>query len=109
MAPLLALAIQTLIPVAVKEVEKRYLTADTYSTPTQTEIAIEAVKDTAIGSLKSKTSWASLGIGILGVLEAHQGLLTDYVGQGNMGYVIAGIAALTYFLRTITTTSIVDK
>lgn len=107
MAPLLGILIQALIPVAVKEVEKRY--QDSAVQPTKNEVVIEAAKDTIVGSVKSKTTWAAFIIAILGVVEANQGLLSSWIGPDKLGVVMAVIAGIMYVLRTITTTAITEK
>ena len=114
MAPVVALLINALLPVAVNEVKKKLAEdeATPYQVPQEVPISVAApiaVREATVGMAKSKTVWFSVALGILGVVEAHSGMLIQHVGAENIGWILAAIAGVSGILRTITTSSIVDK
>lgn len=118
MAPLLAYAIKLALPVLVSEAQRKLAgkanDTETFSVTQPQDIPLEeaapvAVKAAVIGSLKSKTVWFSLALGILGVVEAHSAVLMQAVGAENIGWILAGIGGISAVLRSITTNSMVDK
>lgn len=102
MAPLIAAAIKLLLPVAVSEVQKKL------NVPVE-EAAPIAVKAAVVGSVKSKTAWLAFAIALAGFFEQNQQLITNLVGPGYSGYVIAGVGAVMWYLRTVSTDGVVDK
>lgn len=116
MPPLIALLIQAFLPVAVDEVKKRIHAEtpevdryDSHKDIPTTQAAGEALQGTIVGSLKSKTAWVALAIAGAGFFEQNQGIISQLVGSGNTGYVIAAVGGIMYFLRTISTNSLVAK
>lgn len=116
MVPVIALLIQALLPVAVDEIKKK-VHEDTPEVdrevshkdiPTK-DVAGMALQAVIVGSLKSKTAWVALAIAAAGFFEQNQGLISQLVGSGNGGYIMAVIGGIMYVLRTISTNSIVDK
>lgn len=111
----LAYAIQLLLPVAVSEVKKKLAEEPNNGFPDSPEeiktkdAAPIALKLAAVGSLKSKTAWVALAIALAGFFEQNQGLISQIVGDGYSGYVIAAVGGIMFFLRTISVGSIVDK
>lgn len=103
MAPLLAAALKIIAPIVVREAVKK--AADKVVT---TE-GREEMKDVAVGSAKSKTMWLGLIVGILGVLETQQGLVTSLVGQENLGIVMSVVGGLTMVLRAVTNKPVAEK
>lgn len=67
------------------------------------------MNETIKGALVSKTMWAASIIGILGVIEQYQGLITLVIGQQKTGVVMMVVAAIMGVLRVITGTSLADK
>lgn len=114
MPPLIAILIQAFLPVAVDEIKKKVFEADPADMDSHKEVPTSAVagialKATVVGSLKSKTAWIALAIAAAGFFEQNQQIISQLVGSGNTGYVLAAVGGIMYFLRTISTNSIVDK
>lgn len=116
MPPLIAILIQAFLPVAVDEVKKKLYEntpevdrGDSHKDIPSTDAAGIALKATITGSLKSKTAWVALAIAGAGFFEQNQHIISQLVGSGNTGYVLAAVGGIMYFLRTISTNSIVDK
>ena len=59
--------------------------------------------------LKSKTLWLSVLIAISGVLEQSATLITQIVGQGNIGIVMMVISIAVAVLRVLTTAPLSEK
>lgn len=59
--------------------------------------------------LKSKTLWFSVLIAIGGVLEQSATLITQLVGQGNIGIVMMVISIAVAVLRVLTTAPLSEK
>lgn len=119
MAPIIATAIQLLLPVAVNEVKKKLADeANVESFRSEpvlpkdistVEAAPIALKHATVGLVKSKTSWFALALAAAGFLEQNQALLTSLFGSGTMGWILVFAGGASVVLRTITTSSIVDK
>lgn len=114
MAPLLALVVNALIPVAVTEIKKKIAADDPARYEDHTEVPTSvaapiAAKAVAVGTLRSKTGWFALGLLVLGFLEQNQQLLGQLIPAQYMGVVLSGIGFLTLLLRTLTTQSVVEK
>jgi len=114
MAPLIGILAKVLFPVVISEVQKKISEKkDTlYKQPTDVPLEVagpEAIKYVAAGSIASKTAWFSLALLIIGFLEQNQQLLTSLISPDKIGYVIAGIGAISFFLRGLTTKSLVEK
>jgi len=114
MAPLIGLLLQTLAPVIVSEIQKKIVTekvgayAEAKHVPAS-EYVGPVLKAVAVGTVKSKTGWFSLALVILGFLEANQEFITSIIPPKYLGYAIAGIGAVSWFLRALTTDSLVEK
>lgn len=115
MAPIFAMLIQLLLPVAVAEVKKKLAEepnngfSDIPSEIPTSAAAPLAAKLVLKGSLKSKTAWISLAIALGGFFEQNQQILSQLVGSGNTGYVLAAVGGIMFFLRTISMGSLVEK
>lgn len=116
MPPIVALLVQAFLPVAVDEIKKKVHAEtpevdryDSHKDIPTTQVAGEALQSTIVGSLKSKTAWVSLAIAAAGFFEQNQHIISQLVGSGNTGYVLAAVGGIMYFLRTISTNSLVDK
>lgn len=59
--------------------------------------------------LKSKTLWFSVLLAIGGVLEQSVSLITQLVGQGNVGIVMMVISIAVAVLRVLTTVPLSEK
>lgn len=108
---LIAMLAQLLIPVAVDEVKKKLAEKQgvTTSVISTAEAAVPAIKAVAAGSMSSKTAWFSLALLVLGFVEQNQQMLSALIPADKLGYVIAGIGAVSFFLRGLTTSSLVEK
>ena len=62
-----------------------------------------------IGSLKSKTSWFAAILVVLGALQTNMEVVTNLVGEGNIGWVMSAIGGIVYILRMVTTKPIDEK
>lgn len=99
MAPLIPMLLKILLPMVVREVASKVITK-----------AKEApMGEAAVGAVKSKTMWASAILGVLGVLEANQGLLSAFIGADKMGTVMIVVAAIMAALRVVTGSKLSDK
>lgn len=107
MAPLIALLVQTLLPIAVDEAKKK-IEAGAVK-PAAPDPHMVAVTDTFSGAIKSKTIWFAVIVAVLGFVEQNQGLLTQYIGSDKMGIVIMVVGLIGAALRTVTTGSLGDK
>lgn len=59
--------------------------------------------------LKSKTLGFAVALAILGVLEQSTSLVTQVVGQSNVGFVMMAISVVVAVLRVYTTQALSDK
>lgn len=114
MAPLLAFLVNALIPVAVDEVKKKIASSEPHAYEDHTDVptvvaAPIAAKAAAVGLVKSKTSWFGVALLVLGFLEQNSQLLETVVPTQYFGLFMSGVGFLTILLRTITTTSVVEK
>lgn len=114
MVPLVAVLIQALLPVAVNEVKKQIASGDPHIYEDHTDVptavaAPIAAKAAVKGLIKSKTSWFGVALLILGFLEQNQQLLATVVPTEYFGVFMSGVGFLTILLRTVTTTSVVEK
>ena len=114
MAPLVGLLIKALLPVAVAEVQKKLHEKDpqTFERPSDVPLsaaAVPAVQAVVAGTITSKTGWFALLLMFGGFLEQNQQLISSLVPADKMGWVIGGIGALSFLLRSVTTTSLTDK
>lgn len=108
MPPILALLIQTLLPIAVEEAKKKI--AETPVVPVKpADPHLLALTNTLSGAVASKTIWVAAAIALLGYLESNQQFLTQYIGTDKMGLVMFVISGLMVVLRTVTTGSLGDK
>ena len=62
-----------------------------------------------IGSLKSKTSWFAAILVVLGALQTNMEVVTNLVGEGNIGWVMSAIGGIVYVLRMVTTKPLAEK
>lgn len=121
MAALVPMLINLFLPVAVDAVRKKMqgesdTAAEAASTPvpaaptiTVADAAIPALQQVVAGAVTSKTAWFSGALLIAGFLEQNSQLITNIVPPQYTGLVIAGIGFITLLLRTVTTSSLVDK
>lgn len=111
MAPIFLTLLQLLVPVVVKEVKEKIAekTGVEVKDVPAVEVLVPAIKAVTVGSAKSKSSWFALGLIVLGFLEQNQQLLSSLLPADKLGYAVAIIGALSFFLRAMTTESIVEK
>lgn len=114
MAPLVGLFIKALIPVVVSKVQEKLADEKphVYETPKDVPLSVAAapaVKAAIVGTVKSKTGWFAIALGILGVLEINSQFISSVVPPQYQGWVIGGIGAISLFLRAVTTDSLVEK
>ena len=62
-----------------------------------------------MNALKSKTVLFALALGLLGVAEQSSAVITQLVGQQNVGIVMMVIGVITAILRVVTTVPLSDK
>jgi len=60
------------------------------------------------GNLKSKTNWAALTVGVLGIVEMNAPMLQDMLGQW-YGASFIGISVTMFVLRQMTTKPVSEK
>lgn len=110
MAPILALLVQTLLPIAVQEAKDKIAAGEVKATPAPApDPHAMAVTSTLSGAVSSKTMWAAAILAALGYLEQNQGLVSQYIGADKMGIVMLVVSGIMVVLRTITTGSLSDK
>ena len=100
MAPLVAMLINTVAPLLIEKVSRRNMTDEEKK---------EEVKATVIGVAKSKTMWVAFIIGVIGLIEQNQALITHYFGEVNTGTVMLWTGVIMGILRAITHGSLSDK
>lgn len=109
MAPILVLAVKALLPVLFAEATKKITEGvNPPGESVQVEAAKVAVKAAVVSVRSSKTVWFSLALGILGVIEQHADVLGPMLGQ-KWGWVLVAVGGATAILRTLTTSSLIDK
>ncbi len=64
---------------------------------------------TLLGSLKSKTAWFALALVVLGALQQNMGVVTEVVGEGNVGWFTSFVGAAVYVLRLLTKAPLDEK
>lgn len=111
MAPLLVLGAKILLPVLFNEAVKKLNQENVEAVPVE-EVHKEAARVAVAAAVKSvkssKTVWFSIALGILGVIEQHADVLGPMLGQ-KWGWVLVAVGGATAILRTLTTTSLVEK
>lgn len=111
MAPIFLALLKLAIPVVVSEVTAKIAekTGVEPKAVPAVEVLVPAIKAVAVGSAKSKSSWFALALIVIGFLEQNQQLLSSLLPADKLGYAVATIGALSFFLRAVTTESIVEK
>jgi len=67
------------------------------------------MKDTILGSLRSKTLWFNLIVALMGVGESVFGFLQPHIGSGVYGWGMALLLVGNTVLRVLTTTPLNQK
>jgi len=111
MAPIVALAVKLLLPVLVTEAQKKISAAE-YRVKAE-DVSLEEAAPVAVAAaakslISSKTVIFSVLLAVLGAVEAHTDVLGPLLGH-KWGWVLVAIGGITAVLRTITTTSLVEK
>lgn len=121
MGALVPMLINFFLPVAVDAVRKKMQgdsdkVAEAASVPvpaaptiTVKDAAVPALQQVVAGAVTSKTAWFSAALLLAGFLEQNSQFITSIVPPKYTGLVIAGIGFITLLLRTVTTSSLVDK
>lgn len=121
MSALIPMLINLLLPVAVDEVRKKMqgesdkvaeaasVTVPAAPTITVADAAVPALQQVVAGAVTSKTAWFSGALLFAGFLEQNSQIISNIVPPQYTGLVIAGIGFITLLLRTVTTSSLVDK
>lgn len=65
--------------------------------------------DKLIGALRSKMMWLSLALVVLGVLQAHIGLLQQFFTPEQYGWFTAAVGLAVGVLRWVTTLPLEQK